>query len=446
MGLFGTDGVRGVANTQLTVELATKIGKAMARQLPTGGRIAIGRDTRVSSPMLEAALSAGITSSGRNVLLCGMLPTPALAYLIPHLSADAGVMISASHNPPQYNGIKLLDRWGRKWSQEAESAVEHEVQTAQGEGHSDSSIGRIYHWEDSVIQQYHRYLIGLFAGKMPPCKVVIDVAHGAAIATAPAILQRLGLSVTVLHGEDQGLLINQGCGATHPEVLRQAVLDFGADVGLSFDGDADRVIAVDHTGRIVDGDALLYVLATAFKEQGKLPGDTVVATVMSNLGLERALQAQGIRLVRTAVGDRWVAESLRIQGAGLGGEQSGHVILSEWSETGDGLLTALAILAEMGRRNQTLSNLVEPVEQYPQILVNVPIDQPLSDWRTIEGLEEAVTEAEQVLGATGRVLIRPSGTEPLLRIMLEGRDTPTIHQWADRLQMVVQHALESAKA
>ncbi|MDA8193106.1 MAG: phosphoglucosamine mutase [Thermaerobacter sp.] len=446
MGLFGTDGVRGIAGRELTAELAFGIGRAMAAGLPRDGRVVIGRDTRESSPMLEAALTDGITAAGRAVGLVGLVPTPALAYLIGAAAADAGVMISASHNPPEYNGIKLLDRQGRKWSVRDEQAVDDRL-LAGGLGVSSAPRpGRVEHWEETAVLQYQKHLLELFAGRMPDLRVVVDVAHGAAIATAPAVLEQLGLSLTVLHGQPEGRLINQGCGATHPQTVRQAVLAAGADLGLAFDGDADRVMAVDHTGRVVDGDEILYVLATALKSQGALPENLVVATVMTNLGVERALNAQGIGLLRTPVGDRWVADALRERGAALGGEQSGHIILRQLTETGDGLLTALALMAEMARQGRPLADLVNPVQRYPQVLHNVRLLEPLPDWHAITGLDSAIRDAEAALGVHGRVLIRPSGTEPLLRIMLEGRDRTMIDQWADRLRTVVQHALESAKA
>lgn len=446
MALFGTDGVRGIANQDLTIDLACRIGQAAADCLPPASRVLIGRDTRVSGPMLEAALTAGLTSLGVEVMTLGVVPTPALAYLIAAMGADAGIMISASHNPPEYNGIKLLDRQGRKWDPVQEQEVERLVlgHFPQAGAHR---IGRVLRYEDAAVHQYYRYLTGLFAGRLPTSlRLVVDVAHGAAMATAPAVLRHLGFSPEILFDEPVGELINQACGATHPEAVRDEVLRTGADLGLAFDGDADRLIAVDHTGHIVDGDEILYVLAKGLKSQGKLPGDVVVATVMSNLGFERALDREGIRLVRTPVGDRWVAEAMRDLGARVGGEQSGHIILSEWAATGDGLLTALALLAEIQRQGRPLAELVRSVERYPQILKNVRLLTPVSDWEHLPGLQNTVQEAQRALGQEGRVLIRPSGTEPLLRIMLEGRNLDVIHYWADRLEAVVHHALESAKA
>lgn len=444
MGLFGTDGVRGVANRDLTIELAGRIGMA-AGGLGSPARVLIGRDTRVSGHMLEAALAAGFTAVGVDVDLVGVLPTPALAYLIGPAGADIGVMISASHNPPEYNGIKLMDRSGRKWPAEKESEVEAALADVESRRADPLAIGQVRNGED-LVERYREHLVSLFAGTLPDVRVVIDCAHGAAIRTARPVLERLGVRVEAIHEEPDGELINRGCGATHPDDLRERVLAVGADVGLAFDGDADRVIAVDHTGHVVDGDEILYVLATRLKQREELVGHTVVATVMSNLGLERALGAEGIELVRTPVGDRYVADRLRDLGAAIGGEQSGHIILPRWATTGDGLLTGLALLQAMGEDGRPLAELVRPVERYPQVLTNVSLMQPLDDWTRVAGLAEAVQEAEADLGQMGRVLIRPSGTEPLLRIMLEGRDAGLIQQWAHRLTAVVSRALESAKA
>ncbi len=446
LALFGTDGARGVANQTLTVGLAMDIARGAARELGRPARVLIGRDTRVSGSMLEAALAAGLTESGIDVLLAGMVPTPALAYLIGAMGANAGIMISASHNPPEYNGIKLIDQQGKKWEPELEARVEDAIRSRDWPDPDPAQVGRIFHYEEAAVAQYRRHLLSIFAGRIPAWPIVLDVAHGAASATAPQVFEALGVPVTVLHPEPLGELINVQCGATHPEVLREAVLSRGARLGLAFDGDADRVIAVDGSGRIVDGDEILFVLATQLKAAGRLADDRVVATVMSNLGLERALERSGIRLERTPVGDRWVAKAMREKEAVLGGEQSGHVILKQWTETGDGVLTGLALVAAVAEAGLTLEEAVAPVERYPQILRNVRLEAPVSDWKVIAGLAEAVKEAEAALGEEGRVLIRPSGTEPLLRIMLEGRDVDLINQWAHRLETGVREALESAEA
>lgn len=441
MGLFGTDGVRGIANQELTITLATKIGIAMGSVLPAASSVVIGRDTRVSGPMLESALAAGLAAMGIDVILVGVVPTPTLGFLIGHLHAEAGIMISASHNPPEYNGIKLLTNRGTKWETQDEVWVEKVVQ---GDIHPDmnpSRIGAIHHREDVAVEAYRRHLISMVMGDLPPgLRVVVDLAHGAAIATATSVLARLGVDVYSMYSEPDGRLINKNCGATHPEVLKQAVLDKQADLGLSFDGDADRVIAVDHEGRIVDGDEILYVLATGMKLRGELPDNKVVATVMSNLGTERALQAHGIELLRSTVGDRWVWELMQKTGALLGGEQSGHIIIRKWAQTGDGLLTGLMLLSELQRQQKPLAELVRPVQRYPQILRNVHLPQRIANWETMPGFTELVAEAESALGTEGRVLVRLSGTEPLLRIMIEGKNYEVINRWAEKLS---NHAAQS---
>ncbi len=446
MSLFGTDGARGIANTELTIDLAMNIARVAADSLAPGSKVLIGRDTRISGPMLEAALTAGFSSMGMDVLAVGMLPTPALAYLIAKMEAQAGVMISASHNPPQYNGIKLLDHQGRKWPTEEETRVEERIAGNQIPEVPPNRIGRVFHYENTALTHYHRYLEGLFAGVIPELHVGLDLGHGAATATAETILRNLGVHVHPLFSEPEGSLINVHCGATEPCVLQEQVLVNHWDLGLAFDGDADRLIAVDHDGRIVDGDEILYVLAVGLKEQGLLPFNKVVATVMSNIGLERALEREGIQLKRTPVGDRWVAQLMREESIVLGGEQSGHVILSRYASTGDGLLTALALLTEIHRRQRPLAELVRPVERYPQILRNINVERTLIDWENIPEFADLVKDAEKDLGRDGRVFIRPSGTEPLLRIMIEGRKLNEIEQWAERLEAVLQNALESAKA
>lgn len=446
MSLFGTDGARGIANTELTIDLAVNIARAAAESLGSGSRVLIGRDTRTSGAMLEAALTAGFTSSGVDALIVGIVPTPALAYLINKMGAQAGVMISASHNPPRYNGIKLLDHQGRKWPIEQEELVEHVIATGRFQAVRDTHIGQVYHYETTALSHYVRYLESLFAGLIPALRVGLDLGHGAATATAQTVLRSLGVHAHPLFSEPEGSLINVHCGATEPSVLREQVLIHQWDLGLAFDGDADRLIAVDHTGHIVDGDEILYVLATGMKQQGSLAHNKVVATVMSNLGLERALEKEGIQLERTPVGDRWVANLMRERNFILGGEQSGHVILARYASTGDGLITALALLAEIRRRDLPLAELVRPVERYPQLLRNVKVDKTMAEWESIPGLAALVKEAEDSLGRDGRVFIRPSGTEPLLRIMVEGLNSSEIEKWADRLESVVQNALESAKA
>jgi phosphoglucosamine mutase len=439
VALFGTDGARGRANEELTPLLAMDIGRAAGTELWSGSRVVVGRDTRVSGPMLEAAVTAGLASAGVEVVSLGIAPTPAVAALVPLLKADAGVVISASHNPPEYNGIKLLQADGRKWASEREAAVERRVNAADFRKAAPAATGGTRHWPEAV-EQYRSRLVGWFAGRVPPLKAVVDLGHGAAIATAVPVLERLGVECIMLYSEPEGRLINQACGATHPGIVADAVKRYGADVGLSFDGDADRLMAADETGQILDGDAVMYVLASGMQQRGELAGSPVVATVMSNLGLERGLHARGIDLLRTPVGDRWVADKMRESGAVLGGEQSGHVILSRWAVTGDGLLTALALLAELGS-GEKLSGKLEGFTRYPQLLKNVRLTAPLKNWEDVPGLTEEARRCEADLGTEGRLLIRPSGTERLLRIMLEGRDADQLAEWADRLVAVVQETL-----
>ena len=441
MALFGTDGARGVANRELTVEMALTIGKAAGARWGPEARVLVARDTRISSGMLEAGVAAGLTALGVDVWMTGMLPTPALAHLIKATAADGGVMISASHNPPRYNGIKLLDDLGRKWPPEQEQAVETGMEKAARLSVEPEQIGQIRHLEDDAVVRYRRFLVQSFWDRIDPLYVVVDLAHGAAISTAVPVLEALGVKVGAIHAEPWGERINQACGATHPEALQQAVRERKADLGLAFDGDADRLIAVDQHGQIVDGDAVLYLLACGMKLRGELTNGRVVATVMSNLGLERALAKQGIPLTRTPVGDRWVAERLQETGAVLGGEQSGHIILKQWSETGDGLLTALAVMAEMQSRQRGLAELTSPLERYPQVLHNVRLKTPIDDWNRLTRLKQRVAEAERDLGAEGRVLIRPSGTEPLLRVMVEGRDSQRIQKWVKLLVQSVEEEL-----
>jgi phosphoglucosamine mutase len=446
--LFGTDGVRGIANRDLTPALAFDVGLAAAAILPPGARVVVGRDTRRSGAMLEAAATAGLMAGGVDCILLGVAPTPAVAALVPLLGAEAGLVISASHNPPEYNGLKLLDAEGRKWPPARERAVEEAMAAPAGPGRRlkpTEAIGQAEH-RPEALEAYRQRLVTLFAGRVGRLRVVVDLGHGAAVSTAEAVLSRLGLAVTVIHGDADGRYINRRSGATHPEVVAEAVRELGADLGLAFDGDADRLVACDENGRILDGDAIMYALATGLLHEDALPGRRVVATVMSNLGLERALGRLGVTLERTPVGDRFVAERMAEIGAALGGEQSGHVILSRWAVTGDGLLTALALLAEAHRRGSPISALTEGFERYPQVLRNirVPSGVEADRWREWPGVVEAVAMAEAALGEAGRVVVRPSGTEPLLRVMLEGQDTDAITMWADRLQAVFERALESA--
>jgi len=445
MPLFGTDGVRGVANEGLTADLAHRLARVVGTGLGPGARVVVGRDTRLSGPMLEAASVAGLLEVGVEAVSLGVLPTPAVAHLVPVLHADAGLVISASHNPPEYNGLKWLRKDGRKFSDREEATIEAALAEDRFLAVPPLRIGAWRLWPEAA-DRYVDHLVRLFVGQIPPLKVVVDVGHGAAGRTAARALERLGCTVDVIFGEPHGHLINVGTGATHPERVAEAVRRRGYDVGFAFDGDADRVMAADADGNVLNGDAILYILARGMADEGRLPGRRIVTTVMSNLGLERGLRASRIAMERTPVGDRFVAERMAEVGAALGGEQSGHVILAEWAVTGDGLMTALALLREMGRSGRSLPELLAGFATYPQILTNVKLERIPAAWAEEPAITDAVRAAEADLGEDGRILLRPSGTEPLLRIMVEGRDEGRIQQWADRLAAVVRETLGSATA
>ncbi|HEY3249283.1 MAG TPA: phosphoglucosamine mutase [bacterium] len=441
--LFGTDGVRGVANVDLTPEFILRLGRATARVLaPRGGRFLIGRDTRLSGPMLEAALTAAWCASGASVLRAGVLPTPAVAYLTRHLDATAGVAISASHNPIQDNGLKFFSGDGFKLTDADEEAVEAEFLRAPPAESSGREPAGVEDLADAV-EQYVEYVTSLAVAPLAGLRVVVDCAYGAAWRAAPKLWRHLGATVIAINDEPDGSRINVACGSTHPEVVRRAVLDHAADVGFAHDGDADRVIAVDETGGIVDGDAIMGLCALHLHAQGHLAGGRVVATVMSNLGLELALRRADIELERTAVGDRYVLERMRELGANLGGEQSGHVIFLDHSTTGDGLITAVQVINVMLETGRRLSELAAVVERFPQVLRNVSVpDRTRLEREPI--IKAAVDAASHRLGERGRVLVRPSGTEPLVRVMVEAHDAATADAVAAELVQVVQRTLGGA--
>ncbi|MGN6577291.1 MAG: phosphoglucosamine mutase [Nocardioides sp.] len=447
--IFGTDGVRGVANTTLTAELALDLSVAAAHVLGEAGifdahvgrggrpRAVVGRDTRISGQLLEAAVVAGLASAGVDVLLLGVLPTPGVAYLTGSLDVDLGVMISASHNPMPDNGIKFLARGGVKLDDALETAIEDRLREP-WERPTGADVGRVETYE-AAVADYVRHLVSTVTTPLAGIKVVLDCAHGAASEAGPRALAEAGAEVVTICAEPDGVNINEGCGSTHLDVLRAAVLEHGADVGFALDGDADRCLAVDHEGTVVDGDQILAVLALSMRDAGTLPHDTVVATVMSNLGFVNALKAQDVRVLQTRVGDRYVLEAMNAQGYALGGEQSGHVIMSDHATTGDGILTALHVLARMADCRQPLKDLAAVMTRLPQILVNVPgVDKNRTD--DLE-LAAAVAEAEDELGDSGRVLLRPSGTEPLVRVMVEAATAEQAQQVADRLADVVRRRL-----
>jgi phosphoglucosamine mutase len=447
--IFGTDGVRGVANTSLTAELTLDLSVAAAHVLGEAGifdahvgrggrpRAVVGRDTRISGQFLEAAVVAGLASAGVDVLLLGVLPTPGVAFLTGSLDVDLGVMISASHNPMPDNGIKFLARGGVKLDDDLELAIENRLREP-WERPTGEHVGRVETY-DAAVDDYVKHLVGTVGTPLAGLKVVLDCAHGAAAVAGPRALAEAGAEVVAICAEPDGLNINDGCGSTHLDVLQRAVVEHGADVGFALDGDADRCLAVDHEGTVVDGDQLLAVLALAMRDAGTLRHDTVVATVMSNLGFVNALRDEGVRVLQTRVGDRYVLEAMKAQGYTLGGEQSGHVIMSDHATTGDGILTALHVLDRMAEQGRTLQDLAGVMTRLPQVLVNVPgVDKSRTD---DDELASAVAAAEDELGDSGRVLLRPSGTEPLVRVMVEAPTAEQAQQTADRLADVVRRRL-----
>jgi phosphoglucosamine mutase len=438
--LFGTDGVRGLANGDLTPELALAVAGAAARVLVahdgTHRPVAVvGRDPRASGEMLEAAVVAGLTSAGADVLRVGVLPTPAVAYLTGAYDADLGVVLSASHNPMPDNGIKLFARGGHKLPDEIEAEIEQAVAIGPALRPTGELVGRVREAGDAV-ERYLTHLLAAAAQPLEGIHVVVDCAHGAASAVAPELYRRAGARVTAIAAGPDGLNINDGVGSTHLDGLVEAVRHAGADLGIAHDGDADRCLAVDGTGALVDGDQILAICALALRESGRLAKDTVVATVMSNLGFHHAMRDAGIEVLTTAVGDRYVLEALRANGLNLGGEQSGHVVFTDAATTGDGLLTALHVMSRIAVTGESLAGLAGIVCRLPQVLINVPV----SDKATVaasDGVRAAVAAAEAELGDGGRVLLRPSGTEQLVRVMVEAATQEHADDIAQRLAKVV---------
>ncbi len=442
--LFGTDGVRGLANGEvLTPELAVALAAAAAHVLAERDRshrpvAVVGRDPRASGEMLEAAVVAGLTAAGADALRVGVLPTPAVAYLVGALDADLGVMISASHNAMPDNGIKLFAAGGHKLPDAVEHAVEERVDVL-GDRPTGAAIGRVRDLPDDAHARYADHLLLATPGPLDRLRVVVDCAHGAASAIAPEVYRRAGAEVIAIAAEPDGLNINDGVGSTHLDLVRRAVLEHGADIGIAHDGDADRCLAVDASGADVDGDRILAILALAMRDANELAGNTLVATVMSNLGLHLAMRDQGITMRTTAVGDRYVLEELRAGGFTLGGEQSGHVVMPAHATTGDGLLTALRLMARMATTGTSLAELASVVTVLPQVLENVRV----ADKEAVAASDDvraAVADAERELGDTGRVLLRPSGTEQLVRVMVEAATAEQAKAIAVRIAEVVAAA------
>ena len=442
--LFGTDGVRGLANRDVTPELAMSLAQATAHVLGAGPRAegrrptaVLARDPRISGDFLAAAVAAGLAGSGVDVYDAGVLPTPAAAYLVADLPADFGVVISASHNPAPDNGIKVLGAGGTKLTDE----VEDRIEAAMAEpplAPEGAHVGRITRFADAE-DRYVVHLLGTLPHRLDGLRIVLDCANGAAAGVSPEVFTDAGAEVIVIGNDPDGVNINDGVGSTHLDSLAAAVLEHGADAGIAHDGDADRCLAVDADGAIVDGDQIMAILAMAMQARGALVGDVLVATIMSNLGLHRAMRRAGIEVVQTTVGDRYVLEALGQGGYSLGGEQSGHVVMTAHATTGDGLLTGLHLLAEVARSGRPLAALAAEVPMFPQVLVNVRgVDRSRVD---DEGVQAAVAAASADLGDAGRVLLRPSGTEPVVRVMVEATDSATADDVAGRLAAVVRERL-----
>lgn len=444
--LFGTDGIRGVANEfPMTAEVAVRLGQAIAHHFRSKSaqeshrtRILIGKDTRISGYMFESGLAAGITSMGADVQLVGPLPTPGISFLTTGMRADAGIVISASHNAYQDNGIKIFGRDGFKLPDHEEAAIEALVMSETPHVCDARSIGKAVRIDDAT-GRYVVFLKNTFPKdlSLDGLRIVLDCANGAAYKVAPAVLRELGAEVFTLGVEPDGYNINHKCGSLYPDSLAARVRETRADIGISLDGDADRVILVDEKGAVVDGDRIIALCAISLQESGELQQNTVVTTVMSNIGLEIALRKRGIQLVRSNVGDRYVVEAMREGGFNLGGEQSGHIIFTDHTTTGDGMLAALQVLAIMRRRRARLSEVAQVMTPSPQVLINIQVRQK-PDLETLEPLQEALAVIESKLGDSGRVLIRYSGTEPKARVMVEGPDDQLVHEFANQLAEVLK--------
>ena len=424
--LFGTDGVRGVANSELTPELAFSLGKAGAYVLSKGSEkkptFLIGMDTRISGDMLENALSAGILAVGGDVIKAGVLPTPAIAHLVKHYDADAGIVISASHNPYEYNGIKFFNSEGFKLDDSMNSHITHD------------QIGKCREADDNALDIYVKFLESTADFTLKGRKIVLDCANGAAYQAARMVYDRLGANTVTIGVNPNGTNINDGCGSTHPELLQEAVIREGAFIGLAYDGDADRLIAVDEKGRIIDGDKLICICAKMLKEEGRLAKNLVTGTVMSNIGFHKYLKDMGCETRATDVGDRYVLEDMLKTGGIIGGEQSGHIIFLDKTTTGDGILSSIQLVRAVLKSGKNASELSDEIKIYPQVLVNAKVtNENKKRYTEDEEVVKAFDEVSAKLGDTGRLLVRPSGTEPLVRVMIEGEDTESITEMAEEL-------------
>lgn len=443
--LFGTDGIRGIANKELTPELAFQVGRVGAYILSNGkkGKIVVGKDTRISGDMLESALIAGITSIGLDVISVGVIPTPAVAYLTRKYGALAGVVISASHNPGEYNGIKFFNNKGLKLPDEVEGKIENIILEYKeldlrpiGE-----NIGKLYR-EENGSKDYKDFLKSTINIDLTGMKIAIDCGHGALYKIAPELIRELNGEVVVVNDNPNGMNINDNCGSTNPDIIKELVIKEKADIGLSFDGDGDRIIAIDNNGKLVDGDHILAICATHLKNNGKLKNNTVVGTVMTNMGLDIYLKEKGINIVKTSVGDRYVLEEMLKSGFVIGGEQSGHIIFLEYNTTGDGLATALHLLEVVKATGKTMAELNTLMENYPQVLINARVKNNMK-YKYLENKEikSEIDRIEKMFHGEGRVVIRPSGTEPLVRVMIEGKDQEEITKIAKELALFIEERI-----
>lgn len=445
--LFGTDGVRGVANSELTPELAYSIGRAgayvLAFETQKKPKIVVGKDTRISGDLLENALISGILSVGAEVVRAGIIPTPAIAYLVRESGFDAGVMISASHNPFEHNGIKFFNSNGCKLSDSTEEKIEAIILDGAEEMSRPTAgeIGRV-HFEPELCEKYISFAVGTVNTDFKGMKIAIDCANGSSSVTAEKALKMLGADVCVINNKPDGININDGCGSTHIEAISDYVKSVGADAGLAFDGDADRVLAVDENGTLVDGDKLMSIIGLAMKNEGRLKKNTIVATVMSNLGLFAMGEENDINIEKTQVGDRYVFEEMQKSGYNIGGEQSGHIILLDYNTTGDGLVTGLQLLSVLKKSGKRLSELAGIMQVYPQVLINARVSSE-NKYKYSEDAEitEAIKKIEAEMDGQGRALIRPSGTEPLVRVMIEGKDKALIEKKAGLLAELIERKL-----
>ncbi|GAA0677515.1 MULTISPECIES: phosphoglucosamine mutase [Clostridium] len=445
--MFGTDGVRGIANTELTAQMAYDLGRAGAYVLTEGThkpKILVAKDTRISGDMLESALVSGILSVGAEAVCLGVVPTPAVAYLTRAYGADAGVMISASHNPVEYNGIKFFDNKGYKLSDELEDNIQEVIEN----GCKDvpcpvgGSLGRKKK-EDSALEDYIEHSKATVDVDFSGMKIALDCANGSAYYAAVETFRDLGAEVVVINNDPDGININKSCGSTHPEELMDYVVRKQCDLGLAFDGDADRCLAVDEKGRLIDGDFIMAICAKEMKKQGRLKDDVLVVTVMSNLGLDIAAKKEGIKTVKTKVGDRYVLEEMVKEGYKLGGEQSGHVIFLDYNTTGDGMVTGLQLASVVKKSGKTLSELASIMKELPQVLVNAKVPNDKKNIHEVdEEIKAEIASIEAALHGAGRVLIRPSGTEPLVRVMLEGEDQAEIDIMAHKLAKMIEEKVK----